>query len=151
VIHNKRETKFHLNLNDEQIQNNRWIDFKLHINAINHEINLQIGNKTLNSDIDFTQNSDFALSLGVINKYGFFIDEVPSISVKDISIRIDGAPKHLWPLKKTDNSLLKDVLSSKTAKIYNPDWVIDYHNKWKKIQTLQFASRPALLFDKDHH
>lgn len=150
VIHNKRETKFHLNLNDEQIQNNRWIDFKLHINAINHEINLQIGNKTLNSDIDFTQNSDFALSLGVINKYGFFIDEVPSISVKDISIRIDGAPKHLWPLKKTDNSLLKDVLSSKTAKIYNPDWVIDYHNKWKKIQTLQFASRPALLFDKDH-
>ncbi|MCY1633568.1 hypothetical protein [Marinifilum sp. D737] len=148
VIYNKRETKFHLDLNKEEIQNNRWIDFELHIDAINNKINLQFADKKLRSDIDFPQNSDFALSLGVINKYGFFIDEVPSISIKDLSVRIDGAPRHLWPFKKTDNFLVKDILSSKTAKVYNPDWVIDYHNKWEKIQSLNFSSLPSLLYDK---
>ena len=150
VIHNKRETKFHLNLEDEQILNNRWIDFELHIDAINNKINLQFEDKKLESDINFPENSDFALSLGVINKYGFFIDEVPSISVKDISIRIDGAPKHLWPLKKTENTLVKDVLSSKTARVYNPDWVVDYHNKWEKLQTFRFPSVPSILYNKEN-
>ncbi|NOU60781.1 hypothetical protein [Marinifilum caeruleilacunae] len=149
VIHNKRTTKFHLNLEDEKIKNNRWIDFEIHIDAVNDKINLLFEDKKLESDISFPQNSDFALSLGVVNKYGFFIDEVPSISVKDISVRIDGAPRHLWPLKKTNNSLVKDVLSSKSAKVFNPDWVVDYHNEWVKIKSLNFPTLPSLLYDKE--
>ncbi|WP_421919082.1 hypothetical protein [Marinifilum sp.] len=150
VIHNKRTTKFHLNLEEEKIKNNRWINFELHLDAATNKINLKFEEKRLESDITLPKNSDFALSFGVVNKYGFFINEVPSISIKDISIRIDGAPKHLWPLKKTDNLLVKDVLSSKTAKVYNPDWVVDYHNKWIKLQSLNFDSTPTLLYDKEN-
>jgi len=148
VIHNKRETKFHLNLEDLNIPNNRWVDFELHIDAVNRQINLKFGNKTLQSSIQFAQNSDFALSLGVVNKYGFYIDEVPSISIKDLGIRIDGSPKHLWPFKKTSQDLLRDVLSSRTAKLYNPDWVVDYHNKWVKINSFSFDRVSAFAYNK---
>lgn len=149
VIHNKRETKFHLNLEDLKILNNRWVDFEIHIDAINKNINLKFGNKTLQSPIQFPENSDFAMSLGVVNKYGFYNDEVPSISIKDLTIRIDGSPKHLWPFKKTDKDILRDVLSSRTAKLYNPDWVVDYHKKWEKLSTLNFNGVPSIAYNKE--
>lgn len=148
VIHNKRETKFHLNLEELKILNNRWIDFEIHIDAIKQEINLNFANKTLKSSIQFPENSNFAMSFGVVNKYGFFVNEVPSISLKDLNIRIDGSPKHLWPLKKTNDDILRDILSSRTAKLYNPDWVIDYHKKWEKLSSIQFNGVPSIAYNK---
>ncbi|WP_372754893.1 hypothetical protein [Labilibaculum sp.] len=148
VIHNKCETKFHLNLEELNISDNIWADFELHVDAINQKINLKFGNKTLKSAIQFSENSDFSLSLGVINKYGFFIDEVPSVSIKDLDIKIDGSPKYLWPLKKTEKDIIKDVLANRTAKLYNPDWVINYHKTWAKLNTFTFESVPLIAYNK---
>ncbi|RUT79098.1 hypothetical protein [Ancylomarina longa] len=147
VIYNKRETKFHCNFKELGIQNNRWISFELKIDAKNENLQLLFGDTILNTSIKFPQNSEFALSLGVVNKYGFVIDEVPSISIKDLSIRINGSPKHLWPFRKTDSNLLRDILSSRTAKIYNPDWVVDYHNKWAPLDSFTFSTIPSMAFD----
>jgi DNA-binding SARP family transcriptional activator len=148
VIHNKSETLFRLNLEELKISDNRWVDFELHVDAINQEINLKFGNESLKSPIQFTRKSDFALSLGVVNNYGSFIDEVPSISIKDIQIRIDGSPKHFWPLKKTEKVNVKDDLSSRTAKLYHPNWVIDYHKTWEKVNTFKFESVPLIAYNK---
>ena len=148
VIHNKRVTKFHYNFDEFPIPNNRWINFQLKVDAQNNTISFVLGNKRLEEKIQFPKNSEFSLSLGVVNKYGFYIDEVPSISIKDLAIRIDGAPKHLWPFHKTDSDLLGDILSSRTAKLYNADWVIDYHKRWSKIKSFSFPSVPSMAYDK---
>jgi len=148
VIHNKRETKFQCNFKDLGIKNNRWISFELKMDAKNENLQLQFGDTILNTSIKFPENSEFSLSLGVVNKYGFFIDEVPSMSIKDLSIRINGNPKHLWPFRKTDAYLLRDILSSRTAKLYNPDWVADYHNKWIALDSITFSSIPSMAYDK---
>ena len=148
VIHNKKETKFHCNFNSLNLLRNRWIPFQLKIDSENGEISLTLGENHFENSIQFPKSSEFSLSLGVINKYGFFIDEVPSMSVKDLAIHIDGTPKHLWPFRKVANNELKDILSSRTAKIYNPDWVIDYHNQWTKVKTLSFPTMPSMAYDK---
>jgi len=148
IIHNKKETKFHCNFNELNLARNRWISFELKIDSKNGEISFKLGNHHFKNDIEFPTTSEFSLSLGVINKYGFYIDEVPSMSIKDLAIRVDGTPKHLWPFRKTNKNELKDILSSRTAKIYNPDWVIDYHNQWTKVKTLSFPSMPSMAYNK---
>lgn len=147
VIYNKRETKFHCNLEKLKVKNNRWISCELKIDADNSKIHFLLGDTIISAPINFPKNSEFALSFGVVNKYGFIIDEVPSISIKDLSIRVDGAPKHLWPFRKTDSYLLHDVLSSRTARLYNPDWVVNYHNKWTLLDTFSFSTVPSIVFD----
>lgn len=148
VIHNKKETKFHCNFNELGLARNRWVLFELKIDSENQEIFFKLGDHQFKNTIEFPTSSEFSLSLGVINKYGFYIDEVPSMSIKDLAIHIDGTPKHLWPFRKTDKNELKDILSSRTAKIYNPDWVIDYHNQWTKVKSLSFPTMPSMAYDK---
>ncbi|BAX82708.1 Kelch repeat-containing protein [Labilibaculum antarcticum] len=148
VIHNKKETKFHCNFNELNLARNRWVSFELKIDSENGDISFRLGDHHFKNSIEFPTASEFSLSLGVINKYGFYIDEVPSMSIKDLAIHVDGTPKHLWPFRKTDNDKVKDILSSRTAKIYNPDWVIDYHNQWTKVKTLSFPSMPSMAYDK---
>ena len=148
VIHNKRKTKFHCNFDSLSLLKNRWIAFELKIDSENKEISFRLGDNHFKNSIEFPTASEFSLSLGVINKYGFYIDEVPSMSIKDLAIHIDGSPKHLWPFRKTNNNQLKDILSSRTAKLYNPNWVIDYHNRWTKIKNISFPSLPSIAFDK---
>ncbi|PKQ64208.1 hypothetical protein BZG02_05130 [Labilibaculum filiforme] len=148
VIHNKKETKFHCNFNTLHLLKNRWIPFQLKIDSEKGEISLTLGVNHFQNSIRFPKKSEFSLSLGVVNKYGFFIDEVPSMSIKDLAIHIDGSKKYLWPFRKDTDDELKDILSKKTAKLYNPDWVIDYHNRWSKIKTLSFPSLPSMAYDK---
>ncbi len=148
VIHNKKETKFHCNFNELNLARNRWVSFELKIDSKNEEISFSLGSNHFKNSIQFPKASEFSLSLGVVNKYGFYIDEVPSMSIKDLAIHIDGTPKHLWPFRKTNGDELKDILSSRTAKLYNPDWVIDYHNRWTKVKTLSFPSLPSMAYDK---
>lgn len=149
VILNKRKTKIHCNLDELSLLRNRWIPLELKIDSKNNTIYFSLGDHKFKNSIDFPTSSEFSLSLGVVNKYGFYIEEVPSMSIKDLGINVDGTPKHLWPFRKSDKTELKDILSSRTAKLYNPSWVIDYHNKWRKINTFSFDQIPAIAFNKE--
>lgn len=148
VIHNKRETKFTCNFDSLSLQRNRWMKFDLKVDTEKGEITFSLGEHRYQNSMVFPGNSEFSLSLGVVNKYGFYIEEVPSMSIKDLAIHVDGNPKHLWPLRKTESHYLKDILSSRTAKLYNPDWVIDYHSKWTKTTSLTFPSIPSMAYNK---
>ncbi|MBI9057266.1 MAG: hypothetical protein JEZ01_05800 [Labilibaculum sp.] len=150
VILNKRETKIHCNLDDLDLLRNRWIPLELKIDCENNMIYFSLGEHKFENAIEFPNSSKFSLSLGVVNKYGFYIEEVPSMSIKDLGIHVNGTPKHLWPFRKTNQTEIKDILSSRTAKLYNPRWVIDYHNKWKKVNTFSFDKIPAIGFDKEN-
>jgi len=147
VILNKRETKIHCNLDELSLLRNRWIPLELKVDCENNMIYFSLGGHKFENTLIFPNSSEFSLSLGVINKYGFYIEEVPSMSIKDLGIHVNGIPKHLWPFHKTNQTEIKDVLSSRTAKLYNPSWVNDYHNKWKKVNTFSFDNIPAIAFD----
>lgn len=150
VVYNKNETKLKLGLSEKNKGFvNRWVSFKLNVNTTSGEIVMTYDGQTVKDKIDFRQSSKLYSTFGIVNRYGFNIDEVAPISVRDIRFMEDGVEKHHWPLNFSTKTYTKDLIGGKDAEIINPAWVEEKHQQWQKIKTLEFSQMPQIAFKQE--
>lgn len=146
IIQNETLSKIHLDLDKLEIPFNRWLHMHLEVDTKEGNIYFSLGDHEYKSTINFASNSAFDFTMGAISKDHFRIDEVPSISIKDVNIVTD-RDAYYWPLQKTSDNLVKDKISNHKALINNPNWVTDHHNHWQKLKTIDVPFLPTITFD----
>lgn len=94
------------------------------------------GKETILSE-DLTDFSVDKIFFGA-NKYkSFFTSDVPPMVVKNILIKNQyGDIVRNWRLDKHGDNFVKDNVGGYLAVVENPIWEIDYHVKWKEVQSL---------------
>ncbi len=149
VVLNKRETELQIGLSREQIELvNRWHKFNLTIDAASGEMSLTIDGETVSDQSPFPDHSKLEWVFGVVDRYGFDIDEVPPMSVRNIRFSEQGKTKYFWPLNYSQKRMVKDSVQGKVAEIINPSWVVEQHQKWQLVKTFEFSNFPQIVFNK---
>lgn len=149
VVQDKQETRLHIRLSEEHRGlANRWVPFKLDINTISGKMHMVYDGQIVTDRSVFPEKSDLQWTFGIVNRYGFEIDEVAPVSIRNIRFSEQGNLKHHWPLNYSGESSTIDAVAGKAASIKNPAWVIEQHQKWQKIRTFEFAELPQVAFNR---
>ncbi len=150
IVLDKKETQLQLGLTDEQIHNvNRWYSFNLTVNAETGDVAMTFAGKTVYDKINLPKSSRLQWVFGIVNRYGFEIDEVAPMSIRNIKFSEQNKLKYFWPLAYTSKSSVKDSIRGKSAFISNPAWVIDRHRNWQKVATFRFDEFPQVAFNRN--
>ena len=149
IVLDKKETGLQMALTREQIELvNRWHKFKLEVNAVSGEVAMTFEGKTVRDKIDLPVSSELEWTYGIVNRYGFEIDEVPPMSVRNIRFSEQNNLKYFWPLDYSTNFTVKDSIEGKVAEITNPAWVVEQHQTWKQVRSFEFSDLPQIAFNK---
>lgn len=149
VVFDKKETKLKLGHADEHVGLvNRWLNFKLSVNARTGKAEMFFDGHSVVDSLQFPLESKLRWTFGVVNRYGFNIDEVAPMSVRNVLYYERGTLKYIWPLNYSKNRKIKDDVAGRVAEIINPAWVLEQHQEWKKIRTLEFSALPQVAFNK---
>ncbi|TNJ44921.1 hypothetical protein KFZ70_12440 [Tamlana fucoidanivorans] len=119
----------------------KWIKFKIEINAKHSEITISINGYKLSKDIEGISKMDVLdIIFGKSRYKGFVTTDVCPMSIKNVKILDNNnALIKNWPLgKHTKKNKVYDNISNDEALVENPKWLIDQHVFWKKIQDFNF-------------
>nr|WP_321375330.1 hypothetical protein [uncultured Draconibacterium sp.] len=149
IVLDKKETGLQMALTRDQIELvNRWHKFKLEVNAVSGEVAMTFEGKTVRDKIDLPASSELEWTFGIVNRYGFEIDEVPPMSVRNIRFSEQNNLKYFWPLDYSNDFTVKDSIEGKVAEIVNPAWVMEQHQTWKPVKKFEFSNLPQIAFNK---
>ncbi|MDD6253709.1 MAG: hypothetical protein PUA96_06675 [Bacteroidales bacterium] len=114
-----------------------------------HNINIKITSEkssvtvVVNGEIVFTKtskqrNHSALLYWGAVSEGKFSTSDVAPMSVKNISLKIDGRRPVTWPLSSADEfeSVRKVRMTSE-----NPVWLSDFNRHWQTVRELTFDSK----------
>ena len=150
IVLDKKETNLQMALSREQIELvNRWHKFRLTVDAVSGEVAMTFDGKTVTDKIDIPASSELEWTFGIVDRYGFEIDEVPPMSVRNIRFFDQNNLKYFWPLDYTFGTFVKDSVEGKVAEIINPAWVIEQHYTWNQVRTFEFPELPQIAFNKN--
>lgn len=149
IVHNKQETALQMAFTHDQIHLvNRWHKFRLDVNAVTNEVSMTFDGKTVTDKIDLPISSRLEWTFGITNRYGFEIDEVPPMSVRNIRFSENDELQYFWPLDFTDKTTVKDSVHGKVAEIINPAWVVEQHQTWQAVRSFDFQEFPQVAFNQ---
>jgi len=149
IVYDKKETKLKLGHAAEHVGLvNRWLNFKLTVNAATGKAEMTFDGQRVVDDLAFPVESKLRWTFGVVNRYGFNIDEVAPMAVRNVQFYERGLLKYSWPLNYSKNNRIKDDVTGKIAEIINPSWVLGQHQEWKKIRTLEFPELPQVAYNE---
>lgn len=150
IVMDKKETGLQMALTREQIELvNRWHKFKLEVDAVSGKVSMTFNGKTVSDNIDLPTSSELEWTFGIVDRYGFEIDEVSPMSVRNIRFSEQNELQYFWPLEYTSGSTVKDSVEGKSAEIINPAWVVEQHQTWKQLRTFEFSELPQIAFDQN--
>nr|WP_321355970.1 hypothetical protein [uncultured Draconibacterium sp.] len=150
VVLDKKETNLQMALSREQIELvNRWHKFRLTVDAVSGDVAMTFGGKTVTDKIELPASSELEWTFGIVDRYGFEIDEVPPMSVRNIRFSEQNNLKYFWPLDYTTGNTVKDSVDGKEAEIINPAWVVEQHQTWKQVRSFEFSEMPQIAFNKN--
>ena len=150
VVLDKKETNLQMALSREQIELvNRWHKFRLTVDAVSGDVAMTFGGKTVTDKIELPASSELEWTFGIVDRYGFEIDEVPPMSVRNIRFSEQNNLKYFWPLDYTTGNTVKDSVGGKEAEIINPAWVVEQHQTWKQVRSFEFSEMPQIAFNKN--
>ncbi len=150
IVLDKKETKLNLpHAKEHEGLVNQWLSFKLTVNAVTGEVEMYFDGQSVVDKIEFPVESELQWTFGVVNRYGFNIDEVSPMSVRNIRFSDQDELKHYWPFDYSKRSRVKDTIGGKVAEIINPAWVLEQHQEWKKIRSLVFSELPQIVFKQE--
>lgn len=150
LVQDKKEIKAKIELTQEQVKNiNRWHKVQLSINALEGKLSLRFDSTHIEESINFPKNSQLRTVFGVVKRYGFEIDEVPPISVRDVRFLRNGFLQHFWPLVYSSKNKIYDTVQGRAAEIINPAWVAEQHQTWRKIKTFTFNELPQIAYNEE--
>lgn len=130
---------------------NRWHHMEVTLDAENSLLQLTIDSVyTYTSTFTFPLQTDLSIIFGVDQNNKQLIPESPYFSLKDVIIK-DAAEQAVyhWPLQQANGNTSKDVIHEKMAFVYNPEWVMNYHQNWQALETLELESGGQVAFSPE--
>lgn len=81
----------------------------------------------------------------------FTTSDVAPMTIRDLtlSLRPTGEPDYRWELGPDDNLADSGPSGLVAIRIENPEWLVERHSRWRKIQDFTFASKVFPVVDPD--
>ncbi|MCK3684074.1 hypothetical protein [Maribellus sp. YY47] len=150
LLVDRKETNLQLGMTPEQKRlTNVWYKIRLNVDPDSREISLQFADKIVTDSIAFPKRLKLKWAFGCVQNFGKGIGEVPPISVRNIKFYNNDYLTYFWPLSFTDGTTVRDSVHGKSAEIVNPAWVVEQHQNWRKIRTLEFDEFPQIVYKED--
>ncbi len=125
-----------ISLPKNELTRGNWYEANLVLDRLNSQCTLSVNNKQqIKSKLRF-RDSDNNLNIvfGIEKFDGHPNGEVPGMSIRNIEILgNENKPIHFWPLNETSGLIARDVISNLSAKVVNPNWMINNHYKLKNV------------------
>ena len=98
-------------------------------------------------DEEFKGTRSVRVALGLSKIPYYTLDDIASVTIKDIEIFRGGKTLRHWKLHQHNANICYDEIAGSPAYTKNPYWVIDDIVSWKKIYSRSFPYFPSIAFD----
>lgn len=126
----------------------RWIPVSIGINPKDGEVTLDYGGSVLTvKDAGAKGARQLRISFGRCSVPGYSLDDVASVTLRDIVLFRDSRRMRHWDLSVHDGNRCTDNLKGAPATAENPDWLVDRYISWNDVFRFDAGSEPSLAFD----
>lgn len=126
----------------------RWVKVSLTLNPRSGDVNLNFDNTLISVKDAGTKGArSFRVALGLCPFDGYLLDDVASVDIKDVEVRIADKLVRRWDLGVHEGDICYDELSHSPAVTTNPNWILDKYITWHKIFSTEFDREPHITFD----
>ncbi len=129
-------------------QYNRWHHIRITLDARSGLLHFSCDSvQQYTATFQLPEQSSFSLVFGVDQQAKQLIPESPYFSLKDISVFDEqDREKYHWSLQESRGEVIKDRIQGKKAIAYNPQWVMQYHQKWQALTQFELETGPQVAF-----
>lgn len=133
-----------------EIPFDEWIPVSISLDTKTGRINLTYNGIGVSvSDEGTSDASGFRISFGTCQFAGYVLEDVASISLREISIHRGTKLLRHWTLSLHDEDQCLDEVKKSPAFVKNPSWIIDSYVTWNQTLSLNFDEGPSLAIDEN--
>ncbi|MDD6364510.1 MAG: hypothetical protein PUA47_04075 [Bacteroidales bacterium] len=126
----------------------KWIPVSINLNPRNGEITLTYNGESITVKDAGTKGArSFRIAFGHCLIPGYTLDDVASVSLRDIIIYRGNKLKRHWDLSIHDGDICRDNVKGSPAKAVNPHWLVDQYISWCPVFEGNYGSEPSIAFD----
>jgi hypothetical protein len=130
------------------IQYQKWIDVKLKIDYKLNQAELKFLNNTYSISSLFEKNSSLE-EIEILFGKNEFNEDIPAFNLKNLELKIDSSIVY-FPLDEKQGTRVISSNGNFKGKIINPSWLIDDFNNWKLIKQVEFESNHTIAYDTEN-
>ena len=126
----------------------KWMGVSIRLDPRSGEVTLDYGGTLLQvKDAGAKGAKSVRIAFGHCHIPGFQLDDVASLSLRDIYLSRDGRRFRHWDLSVHDGDNCFDNLKGAPATAVNPSWLVDRYISWDEVFTKTFSREPSVAFD----
>lgn len=131
---------------------NHWHHLRITLDARSSLLHFSCDSlQTYSATFQLPVQSSFSLVFGVDQQASQLIPESPYFSLKDLSISDEQqAVKYKWSLREAAGEITQDSVQGKKALVFNPEWVMNYHQKWQALKQFKLEAGPQVAFCSEY-
>lgn len=124
-----------------------WNNIILKFDLEKHTLICTVNNREIGtSKLNITGNC-FKFLWGANDFQKFKTRDIPPMQIKDIRISEKNKARYYWPLDETSGNVYRDKIKGKEARIKNPVWVKNQHQKWESLGSFTINGYAGVAFD----
>ncbi len=126
----------------------KWIPVSISLNTRSGEISLSYNGESITVKDAGTKGArSFRIAFGHCQIPGYTLDDVASVTLRDIIIYKGNKLKRHWDLSIHDGDICHDNAKGSPAKAVNPHWLVDQYISWHPVFEGSYSSEPSIAFD----
>ena len=126
----------------------KWMGVSIRLDPRSGEVTLDYGGTLLQvKDAGAKGAKSVRIAFGHCHIPGFQLDDVASLSLRDIYLSREGRRFRHWDLSVHDGDNCFDNLKGAPATAVNPSWLVDRYISWDQVCTQTFNKEPSIAFD----
>lgn len=126
----------------------KWIPVSISLDTKTGRIDLKYNEIGISVSDEGTANaSGFRISFGTCQFAGYVLEDVASISLREISIHRGNKLLRHWTMSLHDDDQCLDEVKKSPALVKNPSWIIDKYVIWNRILSLDYEEGPSFAID----
>ena len=127
-----------------------WLPVSIEIDPDDGEVSLDYAGTVLTvKDAGAKNAKNLRIAFGHCLIDGYALDDVASVSLRDIVLLRDNVRKRHWDLSIHDGDTCLDNLKGAPATAFNPSWLVDRYISWKDVCAYEFDKEPSIAFDPE--
>lgn len=133
-----------------EISFDQWIPVSITLDTHSGDIKLDYNGVVVTvNDPDTRDASGFRICFGLCQFAGYVLENVASVSIREISIHRGNKLIRHWTLSLHDEWQCLDEVKESPAIASNPSWIIDKYITWNRIASFNYDEGPSVTADAD--